>query len=179
MSPTLRCYLAVLLTTCLSSDAFTIHPSSATSTQKSGQQRALIHVVATRAPTALCSATGTLYSANDDDAPMVWLFTQEGCSKTAKVVEMLTALKSEYPHDLEAVDICDEDNRATWFSMYKDDLPILHMDDDYWSKNGDVTEEEARQAFEEFNAGTFKAREGEPDAEGGDGMEAASHVKMV
>jgi glutaredoxin-related protein len=107
---------------------------------------------------------------------MVWLFTKEGCPKTAPVVELLSSLRADYPHDLEAVDICDDENRATWFSMYQDDLPVLHMDDDYWAKNGDLTESEARSAFEEFRSGNFKARKGEPDADGGDGMEAAMHV---
>jgi hypothetical protein len=197
------CYylVAVLATYPSTSDAFSIHSSSSSSCSRTiapVSARREQNVVDTQtiveaahistriqhrrrrqAPSvALCSSssTGTLYSADDNDAPMVWLFTKEGCPKTATVVEMLSSLRADFPHDLEAVDICDDENRATWFSMYQDDTPVLHMDDDYWAKNGDLTESEARSAFEECLLGNFKAREGEPDADGGDGMEAAMHV---
>lgn len=178
-------YLATALATTI--DAFSVHPSGTIARAAGSRRGEGVAAVCSndifpqrqrRSPPSavLYSSTGTLYSADDDDAPMVWLFTKEGCPKTAPVVELLSSLRADYPHDLEAVDICDDENRATWFSMYQDDLPVLHMDDDYWAKNGDVTESDARSAFEEFRSGNFKARTGEPDAEGGDGMEAAMHV---
>ena len=48
---------------------------------------------------------------------------------------MLKEAMDEFPHTLEAVDITDADN-AEWFSKYKYDIPVLHVNGQYWAKNG-------------------------------------------
>ena len=68
------------------------------------------------------------------------------------------------PHSLIAVDITDED-KASWWAKYKYDIPVLHLNGQYWAKHR-LEEEEAMQALRAAREGTFKPPEfGEPDAE--------------
>ena len=75
---------------------------------------------------------------------------------------MLQSLQSELPHSLEAVDITD-DEHAMWFSKYKYDIQVLHVNGQYWIKHR-LSEEEARQGLVEAAKGSFSARSGDPDA---------------
>eukprot|EP00542_Grammatophora_oceanica_P008457 CAMPEP_0194053110 /NCGR_PEP_ID=MMETSP0009_2-20130614/48319_1 /TAXON_ID=210454 /ORGANISM="Grammatophora oceanica, Strain CCMP 410" /LENGTH=148 /DNA_ID=CAMNT_0038701019 /DNA_START=100 /DNA_END=547 /DNA_ORIENTATION=+ len=106
--------------------------------------------------------TGTIYSSDEVDAPTVRLFTKEGCTLCDKVKDVLTDLRTEYPHNLEAVDITD-DEHADWFSKYKYDIPVLHVGSEYWAKHR-ISERDARDGLNEAKTGTFLARTGEPDA---------------
>ncbi len=122
------------------------------------------------------SVTGPIYEMdnntnNNNDGnkpiPKIQLFTKEGCTLCDKVKDTLSTIKTNYPHSLYAIDITDEDNKLTWYNKYKYDIPVLHMNNVYWTKHR-LTTEEAIMAIEEVmnsNDGvSFKMREGEPDA---------------
>eukprot|EP00986_Skeletonema_menzelii_P010476 scaffold5098_cov130-Skeletonema_menzelii.AAC.3 len=115
------------------------------------------------------SVTGPIYEmTNDDDnnnnnnPPNIKLFTKEGCTLCDKVKDILLELKTSHPHSLYAVDITDEDKQV-WFDKYKYDIPVLHMNEVYWTKHR-LTREEAIEAIEEAVGGVFVGRGGEPDA---------------
>lgn len=108
------------------------------------------------------SVTGTIYSTTEEDAPIVRLFTKEGCTLCDKVKEKLELLRDEIPHSLEAVDITD-DEHVIWYEKYKYDIPVLHVGRDYWTKHR-ITSVEAREGLCEAKNGSFKRRSGEPDA---------------
>ena len=107
------------------------------------------------------SVTGTVYSA-DNGAPIVTLFTKDGCTLCDKVKDVLVSLKTELPHSLSAVDITDAEHEM-WFSKYKYDIPILHIDGQYWTKHR-LDEDEARDGLQLAIQGDFLPRDGEPDA---------------
>jgi len=105
------------------------------------------------------SVTGSVYV--NENGPVVTLFTKEGCTLCDKVKDVLKTLDhSEYPHTLEQVDINDE---KEVFDKYKYDIPVLHLDHQYWTKHR-LTKEEAKQAFENVSKGTFESPPGEPNA---------------
>ena len=61
---------------------------------------------------------------------------------------------------------------GSWYSRYKWDIPVLHVDGSYWAKHR-IDEEGAIEALSEAaerraagkgEGETFSAREGEPDA---------------
>jgi hypothetical protein len=120
------------------------------------------------------SVTGPIYemdnTSNNNDGnkpiPKIQLFTKEGCTLCDKVKDTLSTIKTTHPHSLYAIDITDED-KLTWFHKYKYDIPVLHMNNVYWTKHR-LTTEEAIMAIEEVrnsNDGvSFTMREGEPDA---------------
>lgn len=120
------------------------------------------------------SVTGPIYemdnTSNNNDGnkpiPKIQLFTKEGCTLCDKVKDTLSTIKTDYPHSLYAIDITDKD-KLTWFHKYKYDIPVLHMNNVYWTKHR-LTTEEAIMAIEEVrnsNDGvSFTMREGEPDA---------------
>ena len=72
------------------------------------------------------------------------------------------SLKTELPHSLNAVDITDAEHES-WFSKYKYDIPILHINGQYWTKHR-LDEDEARDALQLAIQGDFVPRDGEPDA---------------
>jgi hypothetical protein len=83
------------------------------------------------------SVTGTIYSSSndkdddgkeDDDptAPMVRLFTKEGCTLCDKVKDVLLELRPLHPHSLEQIDITDPEHEM-WYDKYKYDIPVLHV----------------------------------------------------
>mmetsp|Transcript_18894 Transcript_18894/g.27953 ORF Transcript_18894/g.27953 Transcript_18894/m.27953 type:complete len:161 (+) Transcript_18894:373-855(+) len=117
------------------------------------------NVVLTR---SFSSVTGTIYSAMEKDAPIVRLFTKEGCTLCDKVKETLESLRDEIPHSLEAVDITDSEH-TIWHDKYKYDIPVLHVGEHYWTKHR-VTSDEARKSLCQARSGSFKRRSGEPDA---------------
>jgi hypothetical protein len=107
------------------------HPSSSSSssfcalTTKSVLQRPTNHCFA--------SVTGKIYSFSDEDdddddpkAPMVRLFTKEGCTLCDKVKDVLLELRPIQPHSLEQIDITDP-NHEMWYEKYKYDIPVLHV----------------------------------------------------
>lgn len=110
----------------------------------------------------LASVTGTVYKSPDEMAPTVKLFTKEGCTLCDKVKDVLVELRDEYPHSLEQVDITDADH-SDWFSKYKYDIPVLHLENKFWIKHR-TTLEEASEGLIKAREGTFQGRPGEPDA---------------
>lgn len=109
------------------------------------------------------SVTGSVYESEDDNAPKVTLFTKEGCTLCDKVKDVLKEIKEDIPHSLEQVDITDDVHRE-WFGKYKYDIPVLHLNGQYWLKHRtDI--EEAKAGLEEAKQESFQARPGEPNAE--------------
>jgi len=92
----------------------------------------------------------------------VKLFTKEGCTLCDKVKDVLESVREDQPHSLYAVDITDDD-KQDWFDKYKYDIPVLHINDIYWTKHR-LSAEDAIAAIDEANRGDFTLREGEPDA---------------
>ena len=115
------------------------------------------------------SVTGNVYQAEDDDdndnKVQVTLFTKEGCTLCDKVKDILKECRDEVPHSLDQVDITDE-SHAEWHSKYKYDIPVLHVNGQYWLKHRTTREEAKAGLLEAANKGTdFPARPGEPNAE--------------
>lgn len=106
------------------------------------------------------SVTGPIYEM--ENSPTVKLFTKEGCTLCDKVKDVLESLKEDQPHSLYAVDITDDDKQE-WFSKYKWDIPVLHINGNYWTKHR-LTAEDAIAGIEEASSGDFEAKQGEPDA---------------
>ena len=117
------------------------------------------------------SVTGPIYEIDNTNSgkpiPKIQLFTKEGCTLCDKVKDTLSTLKTTHPHSLYAIDITDTDNKSTWYAKYKYDIPVLHMNNVYWTKHR-VTVEEAIMAIEEVRNSedgvSFVKRTGEPDA---------------
>lgn len=116
------------------------------------------------------SVSGTVYEAADkgqSDASMipvtVKLFTKEGCTLCDRVKDILSNLRTEFPHKLEAVDITDADQR-TWWDKYKYDIPVLHLNGHYWTKHR-LTKELAVSGIVACREGRFQSpRNDEPNA---------------
>jgi thiol-disulfide isomerase/thioredoxin len=109
---------------------------------------------------SLKSVSGTIYRSTED-APNVKLFTKEGCTLCDKVKETLYSLHKELPHSLEAIDITDE-THTEWYDKYKYDIPVLHINGQYWVKHR-LSEGEARKGLHEARMGIFEAKDGEPN----------------
>ena len=60
------------------------------------------------------SVTGTVYEAVQAEAPVVTLFTKEGCTLCDKVKDVLVDLRESHDHVLRQVDITDEAH-SEWF----------------------------------------------------------------
>jgi len=116
------------------------------------------------------SVTGLIYGAVEDSdrreqsksLPVVQLYTKYGCTLCDNVAAVLRSVRETHPHILEAVDITDED-KSDWFSKYKWDIPILHIDGKYWTKHR-MTPEEAVEGLKAATADNFQEQPGEPDA---------------
>jgi glutaredoxin len=119
-------------------------------------------IIATHQGRLFASVTGSVYEADGDNVPRVTLFTKEGCTLCDKVKDVLKDLREEIPHSLDQVDITDDDHKE-WFDKYKYDIPILHVNGQYWLKHR-TNIEEARAGLEEAQTGSFQARSGEPNA---------------
>ena len=104
---------------------------------------------------------------NNKPIPKIQLFTKEGCTLCDKVKDTLSTIKTTHPHSLYAIDITDKDNKSIWYNKYKYDIPVLHMNNVYWTKHR-LTVEEAIMAIEEvrnsIDGVSFTMRTGEPDA---------------
>mmetsp|Transcript_7835 Transcript_7835/g.12066 ORF Transcript_7835/g.12066 Transcript_7835/m.12066 type:complete len:125 (+) Transcript_7835:2-376(+) len=107
------------------------------------------------------SVTGTLYECEDKARhPVVQLYTKEGCTLCDKVVDVLKDVLGDQPHSLQAIDIRD-DNEV--FSKYKYDIPVLHINNEYWTKHR-LSADEALEGIQEARQGNFEAKQGEPNA---------------
>ena len=112
------------------------------------------------------SVTGVAYTGSDG-APLVEMYTKEGCTLCDEAKEVLMACRNEAPHSLHLVDITDAD-KSEWWDRYKYDIPVLHIERAYWTKHR-LTAAEALQAIAEAAelkaAGKpFEPRTGQPDA---------------
>ena len=110
------------------------------------------------------SVTGLVYQDSTDatNAPMVQLYTKEGCTLCDKVSDVLKSLREECPHSLEAIDITDE-GKEDIYDKYKWDIPVLHIEGKYWTKHK-LTSDEAVEAITKATNGEFEVQRGEPDA---------------
>jgi len=109
------------------------------------------------------SRSGIAYvSGNPDDTPVVKLFTRNGCTTCDKVMENLRSVAEESPHTLELVDIEDPEH-LSWFERYKYDLPILRLNDMYWTCSR-LTTNEAKAGIFAATAGFFVQGRNEPNA---------------
>ena len=109
------------------------------------------------------SVTGTVYESGEPEAPTVKLFTKEGCTLCDKVKDVLQSVRDSQPHSLVQVDITDETNED-WFDKYKWDIPVLHVNDNYWIKHRIDKEEAVRGLVEARSGQPFTKRRGEPNA---------------
>lgn len=126
------------------------------------QQRRCVHLPArsSNSESRGLSVTGPIYDMKG--VTTVKLFTKEGCTLCDKVKDVLESVREDQPHSLYAVDITDDD-KQDWFDKYKYDIPVLHINDIYWTKHR-LSAEDAIAAIDEANRGDFTLREGEPDA---------------
>ena len=105
------------------------------------------------------SVTGTVYSGA---GPTVRLFTKAGCTLCDDAKAVLRAVSAAAPHSLEAVDITDAEHEG-WFRRYKYDIPVLHINGQYWAKHR-ITLDDTLAALQAAQEGSFEAQRGEPDA---------------
>lgn len=110
------------------------------------------------------SVTGAIYDVEGDRSqfPIVTLFTKEGCTLCDKVTDVLRNIRDDYPHSLEAIDITDDD-KTDIYDMYKWDIPVLKINDIYWTKHR-LEEKEAIHAIVTATKGEFVEQKGEPNA---------------
>ncbi|GKY93641.1 hypothetical protein MPSEU_000331500 [Mayamaea pseudoterrestris] len=110
------------------------------------------------------SVTGIAYTAkhDDEDAPVVTLFTKEGCTLCDKVKDVLIDLQQSHPHSLQLQDITDDD-ATDWYAKYKYDIPVLHLNGKYWIKHR-LTVEQAVRGLADGRIGKFTSPVGEPNA---------------
>lgn len=89
----------------------------------------------------LASVSGTVYLSDSNSIPhiVITLFTKESCTLCDKVKETLYDIRCDYPHTLLAVDITDADQNQV-YQRYKYDIPVLHINDVYWTKHSLTTE---------------------------------------
>lgn len=106
------------------------------------------------------SVTGDIYT--DDKGPLVTLFTKADCSLCDTVKAVLDEVRETHPHSLTQMDITDND-QARWWQRYKYDIPVLHVNGQYWSKHR-LTIDQARQGLAAAQDGTFTSPPGEPNA---------------
>ena len=110
------------------------------------------------------SVSGILYEKSSGDATCdvtVKLFTKEGCTLCDKVKDLLLSISDDFPHNLVAVDITDDDNRVFW-DKYKYDIPVLHLNDLYFAKHR-LSREEAIEGIISCREGKFVSPPGEPN----------------
>ena len=113
------------------------------------------------------SVTGTLYK-DETSNVTITLFTKEGCTLCDQVKDVLLELHQQdpgnYAHTLRAVDITDDDQRD-YYEKYKYDIPVLHLNGQYWTKHRLTREEAVEGIMEAALKGTLlEPRPGEPNA---------------
>ena len=106
------------------------------------------------------SVTGTIYE-GPSESPKLTLFTKEQCSLCDDVKEILDSVRNTHPHTLEAIDITDAAHKE-WHRRYKYDIPVLHIDGQYWTKHR-LDAEQAVEGISEAISGHFQAKDGDPN----------------
>lgn len=158
-------YLRVVLLLCVLSImrngvfAFSLLRSTASSVRSRQGGRSVF------LPPAAASVTGTVYEEESNDTaavPRVTLFTREGCTLCDKVKDVLVHVRQSHPHSLDQIDITD-DQHADWFDRYKYDIPVLHLNGEYWLKHR-LSLEEAQEGLDAVREGRFESPRGEPNA---------------
>jgi hypothetical protein len=95
---------------------------------------------------------------------VVTLFTKEGCTLCDTVQTILYEMRHVYPHRLVAVDITDAEYRPIWYERYQYDIPVLHINGQYWTKHR-ITTTEAETGLQAVSQGQpFLPIGVEPDA---------------
>lgn len=108
------------------------------------------------------SRSGIIYVPDDPiNTPVVQLFTRNGCATCDTVMETLRSVSRESPHILELVDIDDPEHQS-WHDRYKYDLPILRINDIYWT-TARLTVHEAKAGIYAATAGFFVKGRSEPN----------------
>ena len=74
----------------------------------------------------------------------------------------MSELRESHPHSLSQMDITDPEH-TEWFDKYKYDIPVLHVNGQYWTKHR-LTADEVIKAFASVQEGTFQSPRGEPNA---------------
>ncbi|KAG7374953.1 glutaredoxin-like domain DUF836 containing protein [Nitzschia inconspicua] len=110
----------------------------------------------------LASVTGQVYTDHDPKAPIITLYTKESCTLCDKAKDVLLAIKDQHPHSLQQVDITDREHRE-WWDRYKYDIPVLHINDMYWTKHR-LTTDDATKALMQAKDGKFQPQSGQPNA---------------
>merc|ERR1711879_896412 len=100
---------------------------------------------ATHQGAARSTSATVLYASTASEAPTVRLFTRAGCTLCDKAKDVLREVAKERPHTLEAVNIVEAGNDH-WWRRYKFDIPVLHINGQYWAKHR-VTLEESLEAL--------------------------------
>lgn len=78
--------------------------------------------------------------------------------------QVLQSIRKEHPHTLQSIDITD-DEHAHWFAKYKYDIPVLHINNFYWTKHR-LSKEVAIDALTIAQCGGFTMDQiGEPNAD--------------
>jgi glutaredoxin len=146
--------LLLLITTTMITRSFAFAPS-----YRLGGGRSCVFVRQHR--TMAASITGPVYTSQEENAPMITLFTKEACSLCDEVKEVL--LDAQIPaHSLQQVDITDADKRHYW-ETYKYDIPVVHVNGMYWTKHR-LTVQEAMEGLQAVQNGSFTSPPGEPKA---------------
>jgi Glutaredoxin-like domain (DUF836) len=130
------------------------------------------------------SVTGTVYTADDDAAQednamkiTICLFTKPDCTLCDKVKDVLYSIRTTHAHSLHQIDITDDrtvdaddehdgsaNDTDTWWSKYKYDIPVLHLNGQYWCKHK-LSMEQAQRDMEAYRAGTWTSPlQDEPNA---------------
>ena len=111
------------------------------------------------------SRSGIVYVPEDSfakNAPVVKLFARTGCIYCDEVIETLRSVSNETPHTLELMDI-DDSKHLSWWEKYKYDLPVLRINDIYWTFSR-LTTKEAKAGIYAASAGFFVQGRDEPNA---------------
>lgn len=92
--------------------------------------------------------------------PQVTLFTKPGCTLCDKAVAQLK--ETTQPFELSTVNI-EAPGNESWKSRYWCDIPVFHINGAFWAKHR-LDAEDVEASLSAAHAGTFAARDGEPDS---------------
>lgn len=111
------------------------------------------------------SVSGIIYEDTTSSSPVIIkLYTKKGCTLCDYVKDVLISIQNNYPHTLIQVDITDVEH-IVWWNKYKYDIPVLHINDMYWTKHKLNNDNDAIQAIQDVKSGTFHSpKSGEPNA---------------
>ena len=115
--------------------------------------------------------SGPIYDAESPRSPKVTLFTKAGCTLCDEATAVLRGVLPRQPHSLTAVDISEH---LEWSERYWMDIPVLHVNGEYWTKHC-VSHDDAVATLGEAARDSFiLPRHGEPDARRSRSLPAAS-----